>query len=464
MINKKIYEIGIMEIFGFKYRDNIKLIRICLISAMLIIGGLYMPLLNFVALAVVYYGIFSMDDEDILCVMLFLLSFSPIFKLNIGGFTFFNLVIIGYLGRALITRSMIISRRFALYLILFSIYALIASGISNIIDVVTVIASLLMISLIYRPDNYAVSLKKMVVFASWGVLITSCLALIGDSLPRISSLLNKTTIRLNVGVYYYRFSGLMENPNYYTFFLSLVLAAISLLIIQNKAGIADYIYFVALSAFGIMSVSLSFIITYFVMVLILIICYSKGQPYRFVMCLLGVCITLFIIYHLIGKDTIDTILFRAPLNYSEIDGVELSTSGRTELWQYYISYLWNDLKALVFGVGLGASNLKAGASHSFYIEIVYYLGIIGGALYTACIFEIFKVKRYCVKTPKLYQYLPLVIFLIRATARNLILSEQLVFMLLFCSVAISDGNIMPGRMLGEEDAPLTHRHSLLHNE
>lgn len=426
----------------FKYLENKKLIFLLLLTTGLIGIGLYIPYANLLAVAILGYSIFIFNEEDILCIMLFLLSFSPIFKLNIGGFTFFNIIIVIALVKVLMKNKFILPKKSGFSLICFSFYAILVSFKTNIIECLTVICSLSLAAVLYRPEKNIYNLKKITVFATWGVLLTSFLALKGKNIPKISLLLNKTTIRLDVGVHYYRFSGLMENPNYYTLFPSLLLAVISILIIKRKADIIDYVYFIGLAVFAFMSASQSFIITFVLMIVLVFGIYIYKCPkYIFLGGFLFI-ILFYLIYRFLNKDVIEIILFRIQSNYSSDTGLNLSTSGRTDLWKYYIDYLLSNIKVLLLGMGLGAGNLWVGASHNYYIDIFYYLGIIGGILYCLCLFSIFGIKRYCIRSPKIYQYLPLIIFLIRAFARNLILSEQLVFMLIICSMAACEGNTM----------------------
>ena len=114
------------------------------------------------------------------------------------------------------------------------------------------------------------------------------------------------------------------------------------------------------------------------------------------------------------------------------------TSGRVGLAQYYLTYLGNNLDVLLFGKGIGAQNLSIGASHNYYLDILYHLGIFGGLLYLGCLYNVFFAEKKNNRKPKPYQYLPFVIFLIRAFAINLIAREQLVFVLMICSVTLFD--------------------------
>ena len=424
----------------FKYKRNKKLIFLCFLIAGMIILGLYLPYFNLLAIAIFGYSIFKVNEEDTLCIMLFMLSFSPIFKLKIGGFTLFNLAILLVIIKMLIYQRFVLPSKGGILLIIFSFYIVFTSFYINIVECITVICSLLLAMMLYRPEKKKYDLKKVTVFTTWGVLITSVLAIFGKNIPKIALLLDKATIRISAGTYYYRFSGLMENPNYYTMLPSLLLAAIVILIIKKKSDFMDYLYFVGLAIFGFMSLSQSFILTFIIMLLLILVISTYKSPKSLIIMLFTFIGLFIVVYKLLDKNTIDTILFRLQSNQSNSENLGALTSGRTELWKFYIEYIFSDIKILFLGAGIGAGNLWVGASHNYYIDMLYYLGIIGTVLYLCCIFSIIKIKRYCKKKPKVYQYLPLIIFLIRAFARNLLLSEQLIYMFIFCSIAICEGN------------------------
>ena len=82
-----------------------------------------------------------------------------------------------------------------------------------------------------------------------------------------------------------------------------------------------------------------------------------------------------------------------------------------------------------------------GASHNYYIDILYHLGVFGGVLYLSYLYDVYFAGLRTVRKPKAYQYLPFAVFLIRAFAINLIAREQLVFTLMLCSAALYDREI-----------------------
>lgn len=413
---------------------------LCFAVTGIITAGLFVPYFNLVALVVIAWGFVRFSSEEVLCILCFTLSFSPIFKLQIGGFTLFNVVLILAVICSLIKKRFMLPYRVCLLIWIFGMYEFIISFSTNIIECVTVLLSLLLMGLLYNPQQCEYNLKKINTFTIWGLIITSVLALFDDLIPRIGYLTAQTTIRLSAGEYYYRFSGLMENPNYYTIMLSIVLSILCILMIQGKAKLLDYIYFIVLSIFGFMSVSQSFIVTFVVMILLLLISYARTKPRKLLGIILILIIMTYVIYMFLDASTIETILFR--MGEIDVDGSDVSelTSGRAELWLYYLKYLSSNLGVLLLGRGIGASNLPMGASHSYYIDMLYHLGIVGTILYILLLIKLFGNVNSRFKRTNVYQYLPWAIFLIRGMARNLIASEQLVFMLLLCSLSVLNIN------------------------
>src|SRR5699024_8755203 len=78
-----------------------------------------------------------------------------------------------------------------------------------------------------------------------------------------------------------------------------------------------------------------------------------------------------------GRITIFDIVFE---RLSQADDIESLTTGRSRIWKEYLSYFAEHAELLVFGRGLGAGLINRSASHNTYIDILYYLGIVGGAL------------------------------------------------------------------------------------
>ena len=163
----------------------------------------------------------------------------------------------------------------------------------------------------------------------------------------------------------------------------------------------------ALTVFGFISYSKMFLIAIFAVALILVIGGLKS--------LKKMLIVIF------SAPVIGTIVYKRMLNNNYIkimmdrfSGGDIST-GRFGIWKAYTGYINNSIKTLLFGDGLGAGYLSVGGPHNTYIEAVYYIGLLGAALFLITIFHVFKCRKFDVKRGLLNYTLPLLFLFMIAT-------------------------------------------------
>ncbi len=420
-----------------RFSNQIYILIACILCGILISGGLLIPYLNVVALALAVVFILLLDREDGLCFLGFLVFFAPIFKLNLGSFTLYSGLIIIMLLKLIFANSGMVARKYGVPFILLTFYVLLIGQGNNLKDTLSFLAYLLLAGLIFDVEQRSYNLHKIVNYTAFGIIFSSIISLNRESLPRLAAFLKDATVRLAPGEYYYRFSGLESNPNYYTMMISICLAVFVVLFIQSRTTLIDYVLMVVLCVFGLMSLSNSFLVS----LIIIGISFFATQAVSFNRKVLGLLLFAIIgafVFLNLDQETINTWLFRIE----SIDGYGNTsdvTTGRSTLWIQYIQYILDNFKVLLLGTGIGAGNLSVGASHNYYIDIIYHLGIIGGFIYTAFLHSVFSVRNYCLKKPEFYRYIPFVVFIARGFARNLIMSEQLIFMLILCALSISDG-------------------------
>lgn len=423
-----------MNMSNFLYKDNKKLILQCLLVGLLIVAGLQIPRLNIVALFVAIVSIWSSGKEDILCLTVFLVSFSPIFKITLGGFTLFNVIIIVGVLRGLILSKFCLRRSTSIPLIILTFYALVTGFRNGILDVFTVLCYLFLVELLYSPET--ISMHKLVTFTTLGIIMTSGVALLKDFFPRLAQIMNQATIRLSAGNYYYRFAGIESNPNYYTLMLSVCIAALLVLFIEGRNKKIDYLYVGTLIFFGMLTVSQSFIATLAICMIIVFLTIGSSGNRKAPVTIIVFILVITIAFAVLGDDVVNTIQLRLERT-SSADSLAEVTTGRTDLQLDYLKYILNNVGVLLFGRGIGATILPVGASHNFYIDIVYHLGLVGGLLYLGYLYTAFF-ENLGVGKKKVYYYLPFFCFLIRAFAINLIARENLIFVLLICSTTLFD--------------------------
>ena len=249
--------------------------------------------------------------------------------------------------------------------------------------------------------------------------------------------MTQTTIRISAGSYYYRFSGIESNPNYYTLMLSVCIAALMVLFIEGRNKKIDYLYIGILIILGLLTVSQSFIVTLaFCIIIVLLAIGSRGNREALGKILLIILVAA-ISFAVLGDDVVNTIMLRLE-RASSADSLAQVTTGRTDLALYYLKYFLNNVGVLLFGRGIGAENLPMGASHNYYIDILYHLGLVGGIMYLIYLYEVYFHRKNSNRRVPLYRYLPLFCFGIRAFAINLIARENLFISLMICSAVLVD--------------------------
>ena len=425
-----------MNMSDFLYKDNKKPILQCLLVGLLIIVGLWVPRLNIVALIAAIVCIWSSGKEDILCLTAFLVSFSPIFKITLGGFTLFNVIIIVGVLRGLVLSKFCLKKNTSIPLIFLTFYALVTGFRNGILDVFTVLCYLFLVELHYSHET--TSMHKLLTFTTLGIIMTSGVALLKDFFPRLVQIMKQATIRLSAGNYYYRFAGIESNPNYYTLMLSVCIASFMVLFIEGRNKKIDYLYVGTLIFFGMLTVSQSFIVTLVICMIIVFLTIGSGTNRRAPVTIIAFILVASIAFAVLGDDVVNTIKLRLE-RASSADSLAEVTTGRTDLALYYLNYILNNVGVLLFGRGIGASNLTMGASHNFYIDILYHLGLVGGFIYLVYLYRAYfsHEKNNGTKVP-IHRYMPLLCFGLRAFAINLIARENLIFSLMICSLVLFD--------------------------
>lgn len=88
------------------------------------------------------------------------------------------------------------------------------------------------------------------------------------------------------------------------------------------------------------------------------------------------------------------------MSSNTLDGMDVNklTTGRTDIWIMYAKYLINNSHVFIFGQGVGADYYNH-TPHNTYIDILYFLGVIGSALRLLSLLAISKQSRH-IKTKR----------------------------------------------------------------
>lgn len=356
--------------------------------------------------------------------LLFLLPFSAILKINVGQITFYTPLFFLTVIKMLWEQKGIQKNVF-FAIAIFVIYALLNSGFSALTTMITMAAGLLML---YFLRNTKVDAKTAITAFALGIVFASALALMKDSFPLISTLVSDAALKIDAGEYASRFSGLVGNPNYYTMDIIMALSALVVFLYSKKIPQKYMWYMLLLSALGIMSVSKSFLICWIILLaiwLILSLRQGIGGAIRYVLiaalCLVGVYILAF--------DSVNLYLFRlAQDSEGELDDL---FTGRLDIWKGYLEIIFSNQKILLFGNGLGTMADFGRGTHNTYLDALFNLGIVGSGVF------MFALKQSFGKiVVRPIMWVPVLMLLIRMMAIGYLTSDNLwLYLALFVIMA-----------------------------
>ncbi len=338
-----------------------------------VIAGTFNNFFSYLAFALSAAGITFLSEEDALCMMMFAMPFSNIFKSSPEAQSFFTYLLFFFILYMLYKKKTIDANFFVAFLVLTAFLVFQTLRTINLFRTIKFIANLLFI-------YFAVNIKskddsrKVFLFYILGIVVSSAVVAL-ELIPNLSNYFQVQDLGYDYD-YMIRFSGLYADPNYYSINVIISLCLIILLNHKNQLSMIPTLILAALMvAFAIMTFSKSaFLMLIFPLFLFL---YSKikQKKYLFAILFLIIC-TGFIVYVMSGNVP----AFKTILSRLEQSDASSLTTGRSDLWLEYINYLSNSISTLLFGAGFGAPVVGAKAAHNTYIDLAYYLGIIGTAI------------------------------------------------------------------------------------
>lgn len=417
------------------------LTELAVITALMIMG-LIVPVLNLGALALcAWMIIFERSVDEIVDLVFYILPLSPIFKLDLDGFALYNFVLLLFLLRLLLITGF--SFHFPSILpVVFILYLCAGLKNANLSELIRMVCQfLIVIDLLCVPAiRRGLSIKRKNTMMSVGLILSSVLSLMRHMFPRLDRYLGVgDNIKLGPMQYFTRFQGIELNCNMYTVLLSISLAVFMVYFVVGRLSKLDYVMVAVLTIFGMMTVSMSFILSLGAALALAVAATLRYHPEKTgVIVMLGI-ISVMAVTILFGtNDTVSTVLFRLEGFSSESASIDSVTTGRWHIWMAYLEYFLENPTVMLFGKGFGARIVLARPSHNYYLETIYFLGLVGGGLYAFSLFSIFAPSHLVKRRISLYQQLPLIMLLARGMARNLIGEEKLMFIYLIYTLTALD--------------------------
>lgn len=379
-----------------------KLIKLWIFPAtvLCLFAGLYVPFISLGLLALQIGWMIFADDEDIAALVLFTLPFASIFKYSTDMITLFTIVEI-----AVVAIMMFRTKKCSSYLLIFSIIFALYTILSMNREYISTVKLLIVIFIFY----YLIpACRKNVVYVIIafviGILLSSSLACLREYIPVISVYVEPIEDYTVIGMID-RFAGLHPDPNYYA--ANILIALFGLLALYHNKYIRGLLWIlsVPLMIFGFMTMSKAFIFTFIIYMFTLVLTQAKKRKILWIVLLVAfLCIAFWFIQN---SNLTYFVNLRARFAYDDVNSF---TTGRLGVSGTYLNYILNNWRTLLFGDGIGAELLfaegKFVASHNFYIDLLYYFGIVGTLLFVIIIGIIISKYRRPIKR-NLITYMPI---------------------------------------------------------
>lgn len=338
-----------------------------------VIAGTFNNIFSYAAFVMAAAGIVLMSEEHALCLMMFAMPFANIFKSSPEAQSFFTYLLFLYILFAFYRRRTVNASFLLLFLIFVTFLAFQMIFSINIFRSIKFVANLLFVyfAVNTKTENDG---KNIFLFYVFGIAVSSA-AVAMNLIPNLSNYFQVQDLGYDYD-HMVRFSGLYADPNYYSINVIISLCIIILLNHKKQLPALPSLALAGLMVtFSIMTFSKSaFLMLIFPLVLFL---YSQIKKKKYILSMILIFASIIlVVYAFSGRiSAFDIILSR--LDQSDTSSL---TTGRSDLWQGYIDHLMNSLLTLVFGAGFGAPIIGPKAAHNTYIDLAYYLGIIGTVL------------------------------------------------------------------------------------
>lgn len=248
-----------------------------------------------------------------------------------------------------------------------------------------------------------------------------------------------------------RFQGLFQDPNYYMALLAVGIALTICLYVSGQIGGVQLVAVAgSLSVFGLFTYSKTFLVV-FLALLALFVLLQFGTGKAALGLGTAVCAVLGLVGAAACPDTPFSIVLYRLTSASSLGEL---TTGRAELFAAYLEAILETPSTLLVGVGLSGDTLGL-APHNLLLELAYYLGVVGLALfllYIALLLHGADGGRRC-RPPALARYLVLLTVAALFSTLSGMFSATTYVMLFLAVAAVG----MPGRgkmqAKAEEHAP-----------
>lgn len=228
------------------------------------------------------------------------------------------------------------------------------------------------------PKQDARSAQRIIKAFCWSLLVTSVYGLVLRKTPQLVEIRGKEAIAI-YGLSLTRFSALLKDSNYYMTLL--MIGIVSICKLKELGKVSNPMFWavsLSLALFGVLSYSKTFFLVFFFFASAYILWqfWTKRSLKGLVFSVFGIIAVFLLIF---SSNSPFAIVMKRLTSAVDLDQL---TTGRSELFTRYWDAITETPLKFLFGHGFNAPLLEKGA-HNIYLEMAYYLGIIGLLLMVA---------------------------------------------------------------------------------
>ncbi len=391
----------------------------CLLTVTLIVLGVIQPIFSILAFALLCGYIVIAKYEDVFLILFFIMPFACAFKTAPTATSLFT-----YVQLVAIVKLAVLQKKFDKKFVATFVVWLIFLIAGSHLNYTVLIKQAIIIPFVYLFfAGEKIDIKRFVLTYANGILLSSIIALFNDMIPNMTKyIVNDMTFELESDVV--RFSALYSDPNYYTLALILALSGLIALYVNKLIGVRFYIYFALIVAFGVQTVSKSFLLLLGALCVLFIVSLIQNKKYKEFVIVLG-CLGV-VVFFVASKrlSSFDNIIERIVVSLNDGD----FTTNRTNIWSRYIDYFKEHPVLFFVGNGVGAAFLGA-APHNTYIDFLYFYGIFGTVFFLAALVAaMLNIKK---NKKSFVNYVPIVCMLINFFFLSNLMYYDLIYTLIF---------------------------------
>lgn len=383
-----------------------------LISA--IIANFGIPVFSYASFAFAVFQMVFYTDEQNFYFGCFLMPMLGIF--DITGVTYLPNILVAVPLVMYILRGKFRFKTFpviatAVLFIVELIHMAVLNNLSNLLQNVSTFLSMFYCLSILLDDQVDLKLKNICHSLSAGIFASSVIFMLS------TGMFNADIVDNVIGGQ--RFAAYTRDPNYFSLYICL---AVAMLFTLKKHRALDYIFLVALTAFGLLTASrMCFILLVFIAVVGILynsLKINNRARSNFAVgtvAVLGVSIFIF-------RDSVYTLfqnlLDRSGISsgISNIDMTQL-TAGRTDIVADYLNILSSNITCLTVGYGLQyhkyLTAFHGAGAHNTYLDIVLAWGILGAAIMLIVVFVwVTEYRKIIPREKDFISWLPFVVLLL----------------------------------------------------